>query len=67
MLIDDSLGEGINRMESDFRYYSRRAAEESMRARKAVTNAARERHLELANIFSSKAEQRAIELVAVAR
>lgn len=54
-------------MESDFRYYSRRAHEESLRARKAVTSAARERHLELANIFMSKAEQRSIELIAVAR
>lgn len=54
-------------MESDFRYYSRRAQEESLRARKAITNAARERHLELANIFTMKAEQRAVDLVAVAR
>ena len=44
-------------MESDFRYYSRRAAEESLRARKAVTTAARERHLELASIFANKAER----------
>lgn len=51
-------------MESDHRYYSRRACEESQRARKAVTNAARERHLELANLFTLKAEQRAMELVA---
>jgi hypothetical protein len=51
-------------MESDFRYYSRRAAEESARARHAVTNAARERHMELANLFSLKAEQRVGELVA---
>ena len=51
-------------MESDHRYYSRRAAEESQRARKAITNAARERHLELASLFSSKAEQRSLELVA---
>jgi hypothetical protein len=50
-------------MESDHRYYSRRALEESQRARKAVTNAARERHLELANLFSLKAEQRSLELV----
>ena len=50
-------------MESDIRYYSRRAAEESQRARKAVTNAARERHLELASLFSVKAE-RGVELVA---
>lgn len=54
-------------MESDFRYYSRRAAEENQRARKAVTNAARERHLELAMCFASKAEQRAVDLVAHAR
>jgi hypothetical protein len=53
-------------MESDFRYYSRRAAEEKLRARKAVTNAARDRHLELAGIFATKAEQRSIELVALA-
>ena len=51
-------------MESDHRYYSRRACEESQRARKAVTNAARERHIELANLFHQKAEQRALELVA---
>ena len=51
-------------MESDQRYYSRRALEESQRARKAVTNAARERHLELASLFSLKAEQRSMELVA---
>jgi hypothetical protein len=51
-------------MESDHRYYSRRAAEESLRARKAVTNAARERHLELATLFTRKAEQRSVELVA---
>jgi hypothetical protein len=50
-------------MESDIRYYSRRAAEESQRARMAVTNAARERHLELASLFSIKAGQRTGELV----
>lgn len=54
-------------MESDFRYYSRRAQEENLRARKAVTSAARERHLELASIFMSKAEQRAVDLVVLAR
>jgi hypothetical protein len=53
-------------MESDFRYYSRRAAEEKLRARKAITQAARERHLELATLFSLKAEQRSVELVALA-
>ncbi len=53
-------------MESDYRYYTRRAAEESLRARKAVTNAARERHLELASLFALKAEQRALDLIAPA-
>ena len=46
-------------MESDFRYYSRRAAEEERRAAKAVTPAARQRHLELAELFADKAAQRA--------
>jgi hypothetical protein len=48
-------------MESDYRYYSRRAAEEHRRARHAVTTAARERHLELAALFQSKALQRSAE------
>jgi hypothetical protein len=42
-------------MESDFRYFSRRAAEERRRARFAVTQEARERHDELADMFASKA------------
>ena len=54
-------------MESDYRYYSRRAAEENLRARKAVTSAARERHLELASLFANKAAQRSVDLVAAAR
>ena len=45
-------------MESDYRYYTRRAAEERHRAARAVTNAARERHRELAILFDSKAEER---------
>jgi len=45
-------------MESDFRYYSRRAAEEQRRARFAVTEAAADRHRELATLFASKAAQR---------
>jgi hypothetical protein len=49
-------------MESDFRYYSRRAAEEQRRASHAITQAARERHRELANLFATKAEQRVGEL-----
>jgi hypothetical protein len=42
-------------MESDQRYYARRAAEERQRARHAVTPAARERHSQLADIFAVKA------------
>ncbi len=45
-------------MESDFRYYSRRAAEEQRRARSAVTDEARERHRELATLFAAKAAER---------
>lgn len=45
-------------MESDFRYYSRRAAEEKGRAARAVTAEARERHRELASMFADKAAQR---------
>ena len=45
-------------MESDFRYYSRRAAEEQRRAARAVTQEARERHKELASLFAAKAAQR---------
>lgn len=45
-------------MESDHRYYARRAAEEQRRAANAVTAAARARHSELADLFSRKAEQR---------
>ena len=44
-------------MESDHRYYSRRAAEEQRRARHAVTAEARERHHELASMFARKASQ----------
>ena len=45
-------------MESDQRYYSRRAAEEQRRAANAVTPEARERHRELASLFAHKAAQR---------
>ena len=44
-------------MESDYRYFLRRAAEEQRRARHALTQAAMERHRELAEIFASKAEK----------
>ena len=46
-------------MESDQRYYSRRAAEEQRRAANAVTPEARERHRELASLFATKAAQQA--------
>ncbi|MFN3944166.1 MAG: hypothetical protein ACK4K7_04470 [Allosphingosinicella sp.] len=45
-------------MESDHRYYVRRAAEERRAAMRAVTPAARDRHQELAALFATKAEQR---------
>lgn len=44
-------------MESDHRYYSRRAAEEQRRAARAITAEARERHRELASLFAAKATQ----------
>ena len=46
-------------MESDHRYYLRRASEERRAAERAITVAARERHRELASLFATKAEQRA--------
>jgi hypothetical protein len=45
-------------MESDFRYFSRRAAEERRRAQFAITPAAQERHNELADMFALKAADR---------
>ena len=44
-------------MESDHRYYSRRAAEEQARAARAITPEARERHRELATLFANRAEE----------
>jgi hypothetical protein len=44
-------------MESDHRYYTRRAAEEQRRARHAITAEARERHHELASLFALKASE----------
>lgn len=46
-------------MESNHRYYQRRACEERQAAERAITAAARERHRDLAMLFASKAEQRA--------
>ena len=45
-------------MESDHRYYTRRAAEERRRANRAITAEARDRHNELAALFARKAAQR---------
>ena len=45
-------------MESDYRYYSRRADEERRRAMHAITPEARERHTELARLFAAKAAPR---------
>jgi len=42
-------------VESNHRYFLRRAEEENRRARHAVTPAARDRHRELAELFAAKA------------
>ena len=44
-------------MESDQRYYARRAAEEQRRAAHAITPQARDRHRELAALFAKRAGQ----------
>lgn len=44
-------------MESDQRYYERRAAEERQAAQRALTPAARQRHDELASLFAGKAQR----------
>ena len=46
-------------MESNYRYYVRRAAQETSRAARAITPEARERHLILAEGFSRKAQENA--------
>lgn len=42
--------------ESNYRFYMRRAAQERVRAVRAITEAARNRHEELANRFAERAE-----------
>ena len=42
-------------MDSDFRFYTRRAAEETARADRSVTPAARDRHRQLASEFAKRA------------
>ena len=44
-------------MESDHRYYSRRAVQERMAAARAITTSAREWHKQLSEDFSRKAEE----------
>jgi hypothetical protein len=44
-------------MTSDLRYYSRRAAEETAAAARAVTEAARERRLHLAASYTQKVQE----------
>jgi hypothetical protein len=53
-MVDSGPG---GRVESDFRYYQRRAAFESAAALRAVTPAARERRLTLARSYAAKAVQ----------
>lgn len=50
-----NLREG-QRMESNQRYYSRRAVEERMAARRAITEQARDWHSKLAEDFARRAE-----------
>ena len=44
-------------MDTDHRFYSRRAAEETARAARALTPAAKQRHAELAATFADRARQ----------
>jgi len=44
-------------VESDIRYYQRRAREEMIAADRAITEAARQRRLQLASIFTRRLEQ----------
>ena len=48
-------------MESDYLYYTRRAAEEDRRAQRAITPAAREWHRQLATAFATRAVPRALD------
>ncbi len=47
---------GVTFMESNLRYYQRRAAEERTAARRAVTTQARDWHAKLAQDFAGRAE-----------
>lgn len=54
LILRPDSGEG-RQVESNHRYFLRRAEEEQRRARQALTQAARERHRELAELFATKA------------
>jgi len=49
------VDEGTRGMESNARYYSRRAVEERMKAQRAITEAARTWHAKLAHDFAERA------------
>lgn len=49
------MDEGTRVMESNARYYSRRAVEERMKAQRAITEAARTWHAKLAHDFAERA------------
>ena len=50
-----NLCAGVGAMESNARYYSRRAVEERMKAQRAITEAARSWHAKLAEDFAERA------------
>jgi len=52
---DTGLDQGTRDMESNARYYSRRAVEERMKAQRAITEAARTWHAKLAHDFAERA------------
>lgn len=54
-----SVDWGTRDMESNARYYSRRAVEERMKAQRAITEAARTWHAKLAHDFAERANESA--------
>ena len=52
---NESSGEG--RLETDIRYYRRRACEEMSAASRAVTSAARDRRIHLVNIYLERLKE----------
>jgi hypothetical protein len=51
----EPFGQGAREMESDARYYRRRAVEERMAAQRAMTDTAREWHAKLAADYLQRA------------